>query len=122
MKERRAIVRQKSFIQGRIQFNHRRSSVDCVIRDFTRDGARLEVPNHAVLPDFFEVYVPSKDQLFHARAVWRKANAIGIAWATDDLLHPAAESARSGELLADRVAKLEHEVAILKKRLEVMEG
>jgi hypothetical protein len=122
MKERRANVRQKSFIQGRIQFNHRRSSVDCVIRDFTRDGARLEVPDHAVIPDFFEVHVPSKDQQFQARVVWRKANAIGIAWVTDDLLHPAAESARSGDPLADRVAKLEHEVAVLRKRLEVMQG
>ena len=40
MKERRSSARQKSFLQGRIYFNNRRSSVDCLIRDYSETGAR----------------------------------------------------------------------------------
>jgi hypothetical protein len=42
MNERRSIVRQKSFMQGRVYLNHRQSSLDCIIRDFTDMGARLQ--------------------------------------------------------------------------------
>lgn len=36
--------------------------MDCVIREFTDIGARLELSDVAALPDTFEVYVPSKDR------------------------------------------------------------
>ena len=42
MEEHREAVRHKSFIQGRVCFNHSRSSMDCIIREFAPDRARLE--------------------------------------------------------------------------------
>ena len=41
LKERRAATRQKSFLQGRIYFNNRRTSVDCLVRDISETGAKL---------------------------------------------------------------------------------
>ena len=35
MSERRVATRSKSLLQGRVYYNNRRSSVDCVIRDIT---------------------------------------------------------------------------------------
>ena len=42
MIERRSIVRHKTFINGRIYFNNRLSSMDCIVRDLTDNGSRLE--------------------------------------------------------------------------------
>jgi hypothetical protein len=39
MSERRTSSRQKAFLQGRIFFNNRRTSVDCLIRDISEQGA-----------------------------------------------------------------------------------
>jgi hypothetical protein len=39
MIERRALARHKTFIKGRIYFNNRLSSMDCIVRDITDRGA-----------------------------------------------------------------------------------
>lgn len=67
MIERRALVRHKAFIKGRIYFNNRLSSMDCIVRDVTDNGARLQVSESVALPDVFELYLPSKDEHFRAR-------------------------------------------------------
>ena len=41
MSERRISTRQKSFLRGCIQFNHRRTTIDCLVRDISDTGARL---------------------------------------------------------------------------------
>ena len=41
MKERRLSARKKSFLQGRVYYNSRRSSVDCLVRDISDEGAKL---------------------------------------------------------------------------------
>ncbi len=64
MIERRALVRRKTFIKGRIYFNKRLSSMDCIIRDVTDKGARLEFSDSVALPDSFELYLPNKDEYF----------------------------------------------------------
>lgn len=122
MLERRAALRHKSFIQGRIYFNHRRSSMDCVIREFTDIGARLEFSDIAALPDAFEVYVPSKDRYFQAQAVWHKGNDIGVAWVPEESVHLVPESLRSADPIGDRMSRLEHEVAMLRKRLDNLQS
>jgi hypothetical protein len=120
MKERRSIARHKSFIQGRVYFNHRQSSTDCTIRDFTDTGARLQFPETTALPDAFEVYVPSKEEYFLAHVVWHKAGDIGVAWSPEGV--KATHSFRSTDPIADRLAKLEHEVAVLRKRMDAIQA
>ena len=122
MPERRLNARQRSFMQGRIFFNQRRSSKDCVIRDFGLNGARLEFTDTVGVPDKFEVYVPSKEQYFQAHVAWRKGNGLGISWAGEESPPPRQDNVRSGAPLADRVAKLEQEVAALRKRLDALQG
>ena len=118
MKDRRALVRHKTFIKGRIYFNNGLSSMDCIVRDLTEGGSRLEVSETVALPDVFELYLPNKDEYFHAKVEWRKANSLGISWASEQPAGPGAEHGDSQASFGDRLAKLEREVASLKKRLD----
>jgi hypothetical protein len=118
MNERRAIARQKSFMQGRVYFNHRQLSADCTVRDFTTSGARLHFAGSVMLPDEFEILLPSKNEYFKARALWHKGRDIGVAWAPEDMPDPALSLHGSADPVADRVSKLEHEVAALRKQIE----
>jgi len=77
MIERRALARHKTFIKGRIYFNNRLSSMDCIVRDVTDVGARLEASESVALPDAFELYLPTKDEHFRAQVEWRKGNHLG---------------------------------------------
>lgn len=118
MNERRALPRHKTFIQGRIYFNNRLSSTNCIVRELAENGSRLEVSETATLPDTFELYLPAKDEYFHAKVEWRRGNSVGISWDREQLSGPAGEQGVSLHALADRLTKLEREVASLRKRLD----
>src|SRR6202050_4387537 len=118
MKDRRRLVRHKTFIKGRIFFNHGLSSMDGIVLDLTEGCSRLEVSETVALPDVFELYLPNKDEYFHAKVEWRKANNLGISWASEQAAAPGGEHADSQASFGGRLAKLEREVASLKKRLD----
>jgi hypothetical protein len=119
MIERRVLIRHKTFIKGRIYFNNRLSSMDCIVRDVTEKGARLQVSESVALPDTFELYLPNKDEHFRAQAMWRKGDQIGVSWTPEAAFRQKSESGGHGEhSLADRVARLEQEVAALQRRFD----
>lgn len=111
--ERRRVTRQKSFLRGTIHFNNRRSAVDCLIRDISVQGARLIFSDTVTTPDVVELYIPQKDQTLRAHVIWRHGQELGVAFAQTVPLETTGE-ARG---LAERVAKLEAEVAALKRAL-----
>jgi hypothetical protein len=117
MAERRSATRQKSFLQGRIYFNNRRSSVDCLIRDYSETGARLKFSETAAVPEAIELYIPNKEEVHRARVEWRSGDEMGISFG-EVARSPsvAPEAATSGDL-ATRVQALEAEVAALKRTL-----
>jgi hypothetical protein len=116
MIERRALIRHKTFIKRRIYFNNRLSSKDCIVRDVTEKGARLQISESVALPDAFELYLPNKDEHFRAQAQWRKGDQLGVSWTQEPAFRSKVESGGHGEhSLADRVARLEREVAALQR-------
>jgi hypothetical protein len=120
--ERRSAPRQKSFIRGLVFFNRRQSTIDCTIREFSRTGARLAVSDLALLPAAYEVYIPSKNEYFKANTKWHRGNEVGVAWVPEEIPHSLVEGYQPTASLGDRVTKLEHEVAALRKRLDALQG
>jgi hypothetical protein len=115
MAERRLSARQKSFLQGRIYFNNRRSSVDCLIRDYSEAGARLKFSESIAVPEAIELYIPNKEEIHRARVEWRSGNEMGVSFG-EEARAPSVvpEAAPQGDL-ATRVQMLEAEVAALKR-------
>ncbi len=114
MKERRAVSRQKSFLQGRIYFNHRRSSIDCLIRDYSEQGARLKFSEAANIPDAIELYIPNKEEIHRARVEWRTGNEMGVSFGEEIQSPSTVPEAAQGDL-PTRVQRLEAEVATLRR-------
>lgn len=111
MEERRQVPRHKSLLRGRVYFNNRSSTAECLVRDISAHGARIIFADEVLIPDVIELYIPAKEQTFHAQVVWRNANESGIAFANhEQMAHPA----EAGDL-AERVQKLEHEIDVLKR-------
>lgn len=113
MSERRQSNRQKSFLRGCIYFNRRRSVMDCLVRDISESGARLIFSEAVNVPDIVELYIPQKEQTLRAHVQWRHGGEVGVAFAAGALAPPAPT-----DVLAQRVEKLEAEVAALKKMLK----
>jgi hypothetical protein len=114
MNERRKVARQKSFLRGCIYFNNRRSAVDCLVRDISSTGARLIFSDAVQTPDVVELYIPQKEQTLRAQVQWRHGQEMGVAFAQAMASAETAHSAEGGDL-TERVARLEAEIATLKK-------
>src|SRR5476651_2636209 len=110
MEERRKVPRHKSLLRGRVYFNNRNSTAECLVRDISAQGARLIFADEVMIPDIVDLYIPHKDQTLRAQVVWRNADESGIAFADhEQMAHPAEAN------LAERVQKLEHEIDLLKR-------
>jgi hypothetical protein len=116
--ERRRIARQKSFLRGMVYFNNRRSVADCLIRDISPYGARLIFSDTVTTPDTLDLYIPQKEQTLRAHVIWRIGHDIGVAFPQATQSDPAAPS---GEL-AERVVKLEAEIASIKRVLKKLKA
>jgi hypothetical protein len=112
--ERRRVARQKSFLRGMIYFNNRRNVVDCLIRDISPYGARLIFSDAVTTPDHLDLYIPQKDQTLRSQVIWRHGQEVGVALAQAAQVDHVAET---GDL-AERVTRLEMEIAGLKRILK----
>jgi hypothetical protein len=115
--ERRRVARQKSFLRGTIYFNHRHSVLDCLIRDISPYGARLVFSVAVGTPDTLELCIPQKEKTLRAHVIWRHGRELGVTFAQ------IMEMDQFGETdLSERVARLETEVADLKRMLKKLKA
>ena len=117
MSERRKLPRQKSFLRGCVYFNNRASAIDCLIRDISATGARLIFSNPVTFPDVVDLYIPQKQQTLRAQVHWRHGEEVGVRFANPAQAFGAA-AANDARELAERVQKLETEIAAMRKVLK----
>jgi hypothetical protein len=108
-------IRQKSFLNGRVYFNRRRFSFDCLVRDISAGGARLIFQGAVTLPDMVELYVSNRDETHLAHVQWHRGDQVGVAFTskkteTERNLGEAAD-------LNERAAALEDQIASLRRML-----
>jgi hypothetical protein len=115
--ERRTSARQKSFLRGCIYFNNRRSSLDCLIRDISSTGARLIFSDAVTVPDIVDIFIPQKEQTLRAHVQWRHGDEVGVAFGNTAQASESHQGADVAEL-AERVLKLETEIAAMRKLLK----
>jgi hypothetical protein len=120
MAERRSAARKKAFLQGRIFFNQRRTSIDCLIRDFCEHGARLTFSSMTATPDMVELYIPNKDESYRAKVQWRNGDEIGVGFGVDEGSPPLAPGAPAADWSA-RIHKLEHDLASLQRKFNELQ-
>jgi hypothetical protein len=119
--ERRTLLRKRSFLQGRLYFNNRRSSLDCLVRDISDQGAKLKVSDSIAIPEFVELHIPNKDETYRAKVQWRTGFEIGVTFENEQEAPSIVPSAGPADLL-ERVRRLEAEVASLHRKLNELQN
>ena len=118
MKEQPRSNRRRTYLGGRIVFNGRSSTMDCLVRNLSRNGAMLEfsepvIPRHEV-----DLCILSRAESLRARVVWRNGVRAGVSIEQPDSGSVITiETARlirklkaDREALAKRVARLREPV------------
>jgi hypothetical protein len=121
MNERRSSLRHKSFLKGRVYYNNKLSSADCLVRDMSEAGARLKFFGMVTIPDVIELHLPHKDETFHAKVQWRAGDEIGVTFPPVEQAPPLAPVSPAPDL-AERVAKLERQVAAQERKIQELQS
>ena len=80
MQDRRHSVRDKVLFGGLAKVNDTGSTMDCVVRNFSENGACVEFDPSAKLPDEVKLTIARKGRSFLATLIWRQANRVGLAF------------------------------------------
>lgn len=78
MSEQRKAARTRVIYGGMLIFNNRCSTMDCTVRNFSANGARITIPHNALLPDHLTLVVARKGREYAARLAWRSEGAAGL--------------------------------------------
>ena len=94
MSDKRKDRREATTWPGRIAYDRGAQLRECVVRDISKDGARLSLPNVRTLPSEFELLILTTGEIFQAVAKWRRGREIGVYFVEkDDFLTWGAGSA-----------------------------
>lgn len=75
--EKRLSPRRNTRIEARIVFDGGRKRIDCIIRNLSEGGAKLEVASVKPVPNSFDLVAPGHRP--HAcRVVWRALREVGV--------------------------------------------
>jgi PilZ domain len=80
MLERRQWPRSRVYYGGLVAFNARNSTLACVVRNFSKRGAKIEFENSTMLPDRVDFEIERRSLSRRARLVWRDHNAAGLVF------------------------------------------
>ena len=119
MNDKRSTQRLRSFLKGRILFNGGQNSLDCLIRDMSSTGARLELSTSVTLPDRFDLYLPHRDETCKVHSQWRRGNQLGVAF---DHVESTPAVPPQPQDVASRVQQLEAEVGLMRLLLAQMKS
>lgn len=84
MLDRRNEHRGRTYLGGQIAFNNRWSTIDCLVRNMSESGARIEFANPVLVPSDLELIIPLRGNSRRVRVVWRQAKALGISFVDKD--------------------------------------
>jgi hypothetical protein len=93
MEQRRASIRLRTLLEGRVLLGSRVSPVECTVRDISETGARITFVKPVPLPPEFELQVPKRKISRQVRVVWSNEKSHGLMFVEQDSGGPAEASA-----------------------------
>jgi diguanylate cyclase (GGDEF)-like protein len=95
-------ARGRVLMAGKIIFNFGQSTIDCLVRRITDDGATIEVTSGLGIPDRFQLSVVSEGALLPCKLAWHSEKQIGVTFDSATNGNPDYDR----EPAADRVDQL----------------
>jgi hypothetical protein len=70
--------RQKAFLKATIRFQGGNVTADCLVRNISTSGARVDVDRMVAIPQEFELDIPQRGALLQCRLAWRTDDRAGV--------------------------------------------
>ena len=118
MLDRRQNTRDKVLYGGVAEIGERGESRDCVVRNISENGARIEFNNAVRLPkEQISLTIARKGRSFLARIIWWRDNFVGVAFSAEK------PSELPDSDLGERLRRSEQKKRQLQRRIkQLLEG
>lgn len=117
--EHRTSPRVRSFLRGEIIHSNGSSKTECIVRDLSEGGARVEAPATVTVPEFFELHIPLRNAIYRAQIVWQHGQDLGLQFAKPEAKDFTIPDEKSSDVKF-RMLELENEVSRLRTQLADM--
>jgi hypothetical protein len=121
MKDNRVNPRVRSFLRGEIVHSAGSIRIECLIRDLSDGGARLQVARSVIIPDPFELQIQQKGLIHRCRIIWRHEDELGAQFRdgqeTTAREGESAASIQSHAAMQLRIERLETEMEALRGQI-----
>jgi PilZ domain-containing protein len=112
MPERRQSPRDKVIYGGVAEIGERGATRECVVRNISEKGARIEFNNVIKLPrQQISLTIARKGRSFLAKIIWWRDNFVGVAFGSETSSEPAVSD------LEERLRKSEQKKKQLQRRI-----
>ena len=85
--DRRDGERRRSLKGGRIIYGNLSMSMDCMIRNLSAHGAKLDFAGGVMVPGEFYLFVTGDHLIARATVAWRSPSSVGVRF-LEPLVHP----------------------------------
>jgi PilZ domain len=117
MLDRRQSARNKVIYGGVVEIGEHGATRDCVVRNISDNGARIEFSNVVKLPkEQMSLTIARRGRSFLAQIIWWRDNFVGVAFRSDDPSGPPASD------LDKRLRKSERKKRQLERRIKELLG
>jgi hypothetical protein len=112
MLDRRQSPRDKVIYGGLAEIGERGATRECIVRNISEKGARIEFSNVIKLPrQQISLTIARKGRSFLARIIWWRDNFVGVAFGSETSSEPAVSD------LEERLRKSEQKKKQLQRRI-----
>lgn len=98
-------VRGRTLLAGKIIFNFGQSTIDCLVRRVTSDGATIELENGRGVPDHFKLRIAGEAEPLTCKLVWQSDKQIGVTFETAQASDAARVNEKDGACDGDHVLR-----------------
>ena len=102
MSEQKPAPRGRTFLAGKVISNYGQSTINCVVRRISDEGAVIEVESVMGVPEHFHLLIPGEGNPHPCKRSWQSDKQIGLVFETEEMAREEAartssEEARGGE-------------------------
>jgi PilZ domain len=115
MQDRRQSAREKVLLGGVAEISESGPAMDCVVRNFSENGACVEFNSTRDIPDAMNLAIARRGRSYLATMIWRQANRVGLAFRA--MVADAPEND-----LGERLRRSEKKKRQLEKRIKELLG
>ena len=111
-------VRGRTLLAAKIIFNFGQSTIDCVVRRISDDGATVELESGLGIPEHFQLSIASEGAILPCKLAWQSEKQIGVTFETPNLDTAAPRQVAPDERGGDHVVR--SQMLALRAALDLM--